>query len=162
MKDSQTLRTQYRVGDFVAWQREGALQLNPNFQRRSVWKKGAKSYLIDTILRGLPIPIIFLRDLRADLKTYEVKRDVVDGQQRIRTILSFIDPALLPDFDPNRDDFAISPTHNKELGDQRYAELGPQNKQRILDYQFSVHSFPADNGRPRDSSNLRAYEFHRR
>jgi hypothetical protein len=92
MKDSQTLRTQYRVGDFVAWQRDGALELNPNFQRRPVWKKGAKSYLIDTILRGLPMPIIFLRDLRADLKTFKAKRDVVDGQQRIRTILSFIDP----------------------------------------------------------------------
>src|SRR5271170_8098247 len=90
MRDSQTLRTQYRVGDFVAWQRDGALELNPNFQRRPVWKKGAKSYLIDTILRALPMPIIFLRDLRADLKTFKAKRDVVDGQQRIRTILSFV------------------------------------------------------------------------
>jgi uncharacterized protein with ParB-like and HNH nuclease domain len=83
MKDAQTLRTQYRVVDFVSWQRAGGLELNPNFQRRPVWKKGAKSYLIDTILRGLPIPIIFLRDLRADLKTFKAKLYVVDGQQRI-------------------------------------------------------------------------------
>jgi Protein of unknown function DUF262 len=144
MKDSQTLRTQYRVGDFVAWQRDGALELNPNFQRRPVWKKGAKSYLIDTILRGLPMPIIFLRDLRADLKTFRAKRDVVDGQQRIRTVLSFVDPTLLKDFDSNRDAFTISPAHNKDLGDKNYAELSNELKQRILDYQFSVHSFPAD------------------
>jgi uncharacterized protein with ParB-like and HNH nuclease domain len=144
MKDSQTLRTQYRVGDFVAWQRDGALELNPNFQRRPVWKKGAKSYLIDTILRGLPMPIIFLRDLRADLKTFKAKRDVVDGQQRIRTILSFIDPTLLKDFNPDRDKFTINPAHNKELGGKTYAELSDEYKQRVLDYQFSAHSFPAD------------------
>lgn len=141
---SQTLRTQYRVGDFVTWQREGALDLNPNFQRRPVWKKGAKSYLIDTIVRGLPMPIIFLRDLRTDLRTLKSRRDVVDGQQRIRTILSFIDPALLPDFDQARDSFRISSVHNEELGGKTWRDLGPAEQQMILDYQFSVHSFPSD------------------
>ena len=38
MKDIQTLRTQYRVSDFIAWQRDDALELNPNFQCRPVWK----------------------------------------------------------------------------------------------------------------------------
>ena len=144
MLDAQTLRTQYRVGDFVTWQRDGTLKLNPNFQRRPVWKKGAKSFLIDTILRGLPVPIIFLRDLRADLKSFQAKRDVVDGQQRIRTILSFIDPTLLPDYNQQRDDFSINRIHNKELGGKRFHQLSQTNRQRILDYQFSVHSFPAD------------------
>jgi hypothetical protein len=144
MLDAQTLRTQYRVGDFVSWQRDGALKLNPNFQRRPVWRKGAKSFLIDTIIRGLPVPIIFLRDLRTDLKTLKAARDVVDGQQRIRTILSFIDHGLLPDYDAQRDDFTINRVHNKELGGKGFHQLSQNNKQRILDYQFSVHSFPAD------------------
>lgn len=144
MTVSQTLRTQYRVADFVAWKRDGALELNPNFQRRPVWKKGAKSYLIDTILKGLPVPIIFLRDLRSDLKTLKAKRDVVDGQQRIRTLLSFIDPTLLGDFEASRDEFTIDGTHNPKLGGKSYAELGAEDRQKILDYQFSVHSFPAD------------------
>jgi Protein of unknown function DUF262 len=140
----QTLRTQYRVSDFVTWQRDGALELNPNFQRRPVWKKGAKSYLIDTIIRGLPMPIIFLRDLRSDLKTLKAKRDVVDGQQRIRTILSFIDPSLIKDYDPTRDDFTIDAVHNEELGGKKFTQLDPEYQQTILDYQFSVHSFSAD------------------
>jgi hypothetical protein len=144
MVDVQTLRTQYRVSDFVAWQRDGALELNPNFQRRPVWKKGAKSYLIDTILRGLPVPIIFLRDLPSDLKTLRGKRDVVDGQQRIRTLLSFIDPKLLRDFDSTRDEFRIDPVHNSEQGGKSFTELDEVSRQRILDYQFSVHSFAAD------------------
>jgi hypothetical protein len=144
MLEAQTLRTLYRVSDFVGWQREGMLELNPNFQRRSVWKKGAKSFLIDTILRGFPVPIIFLRDKKTDLKTLRAQRDVVDGQQRIRTLLSFIDPALLHDFDPQRDDFEISKTHNKEQGGKRFHQLTMANRQRILDYQFSVHTFPTD------------------
>ena len=145
MKDpSSTLRTQFRVSDFISWQRETSLDLNPNFQRRSVWKKGAKSYLIDTILRGLPIPIIFLRDLRSDLRTLKARRDVVDGQQRIRTIISFITPELLSDFNEERDAFTISSTHNKNLGGKSFDQLEDDDKQRILDYQFSVHSFPSD------------------
>ena len=142
--DWQTLRTQYRVGDFVAWKKDDAVDLNPNFQRRPVWKKGAKSFLIDTIIRGLPIPIIFLRDMRSDLRSYKARRDVVDGQQRIRTVLSFIDPELLDDFVPERDEFTISKVHNSDYGGKRFRELPPNIRQKILDYQFSVHSFPAD------------------
>ena len=140
----QTLRTQYRVSDILSWQRDGSLQLNPYFQRRSVWKKGAKSYLIDTMLRGLPVPIIFLRDLPASVKTLRSKRDVVDGQQRIRTILSFISPNLVPDFDPIRDEFVIDKNHNSELGGKAFTDLPAGQKQQLLDYQFSVHSFPSD------------------
>jgi hypothetical protein len=144
MRDTQTLRTQFRVSDFLAWQRDRALELNPNFQRRPVWKPGAKSYLIDTILRGLPVPIIFLRDMRSDLKTLKPKRDVVDGQQRIRTLIAYIEPLLLNDFDPDRDGFTISKAHNEELAGKSFDELPGEYKQRILDYQFSVHSFAAD------------------
>lgn len=144
MEYDQILRTQYRVADFVGWQSSGILELNPNFQRRSVWKKGAKSYLIDTIIRGLPMPIIFLRDIPADLLTFQPKRDVVDGQQRLRTVLAFVRPTLLKDFDPDRDDFRIESVHNPPLGGKSFEQLDDLNKQRILDYQFSVHSFPAD------------------
>jgi hypothetical protein len=128
----------------VSWQRDGTLRLNPDFQRRSVWKKGAKSYFIDTILKGFPVPIIFMRDMRSDLRSLKSQREVVDGQQRIRTLLAYIDQDLLPDFDVDRDEFVINKSHNKELGGQAFADLDDEYRQKILDYQFSVHSFPAD------------------
>jgi hypothetical protein len=60
-----------------------------------VWSSRNKSYLIDTILEKLPIPELYIQ-----LKTYNTgKTDhiVVDGQQRIRSILEFIEGKLILD-----------------------------------------------------------------
>jgi Protein of unknown function DUF262 len=139
-----TLKTTYKVSDFIGWQRDKSLILNPNFQRRSVWKVKAKSYLIDTIIKGLPIPIIFLRDKTSSLETFSPLRDVVDGQQRLRTVIAFIAPGTLPDIDPERDMFKISKSHDKELAGKTFKELPSDIKTRILDYQFPVNVFPSD------------------
>ena len=137
-------RTQYKVSDFLNWQRNGLLVLSPKFQRRSVWSAGAKSYLLDTITKGFPIPIIFLREQKTDLKTLEHKREVVDGQQRIRTILSFVAPASLgKEYDPARDSFQIKATHNTALAGKNFDEFAADIKQTILDYEFSVHVLPS-------------------
>jgi Protein of unknown function DUF262 len=144
MKVWNTLKTTYKVSDFIGWQKDGALKLNPNFQRRSVWRPGAKSYLMDTIIRGLPIPMIFLRDLKANLKTFTPVRDVVDGQQRLRTVIGFIAPHLLEDFDEPRDGFRIWKEHNEELQGKSFRELPKDVQSQILDYQFSVNVFPSD------------------
>ena len=132
-------RTQYRVSDFISWQRSKTLVLSPSFQRRAVWKSGAKSYLIDTIARGLPIPIIFLRDQRSDLSSLEPNREVVDGQQRLRTLISYIEPSLLDDYNPINDDFQVNSVHNEQLANRSFREIPRNVQQRILDYQFSVH-----------------------
>lgn len=143
MQTDQISKTHYKVSDFIAWAKTSTLVLSPLFQRRSVWPAGAKSYLIDTIVRGLPIPIIFLREQKTNLDTLEARREVVDGQQRIRTILSFIQPNLIKGFDPARDGFTIKKTHNKDLADKSFKDLPESVRQSILDYQFSVHILPS-------------------
>src|SRR5437870_9220879 len=97
-------RTLFTVSDFLEWQRQGTLDLDPPFQRRSVWKLGAKSYLVDTVVRGLPTPLIFIRE-KIDPDTLRPLREVIDGQQRLRTLIGFIDEQALPDFDAERDRF---------------------------------------------------------
>lgn len=136
-------RTTYKVSDFVSWQRGKSLVLSPSFQRRPVWKPDAKSFLVDTVVRGLPIPVIFLREQGSNLKTLEPRREVVDGQQRIRTLLSYIDSSLLKDFKPERDFFVVKKNHNSELAGKTFKELPENLKGHILDYQFSVHVLPA-------------------
>jgi hypothetical protein len=108
-----------------------------------VWPRGAKSFLIDTILRGIPMPIVFLRE-RTNLKALEPQREVVDGQQRLRTIISFVQPELLADFNEQRDAFTIDEAHNADLAGKSFAELPSGLRQRILDYDFSVHILPSD------------------
>jgi len=142
MKFFDVTRTLYKVSDFLGWQKSGTLIISPSFQRRSVWKKGAKSYLIDTIVRGLPIPILFLRERRTDLNSFEPIREVIDGQQRIRTLISFIFPELLKDLNEDRDIFTVLRSHNKELAGKPFTKLSIDIKARILDYQFSVHVLP--------------------
>lgn len=140
MKTWDMLKTVYSVADFISWYKSSALELSPSFQRRPVWKVGAKSFLIDTIIRGLPIPIIFLRDRKANLGSLKSMREVVDGQQRIRTILSFVIPGVVG----SGDTFVMSKAHNKDLAGKKFSELPTDIRQRILDYQFSVHVMPAN------------------
>jgi len=144
METFDITRTTYKVSDFVSWQRSKSLLLSPSFQRRPVWKKDAKSFLMDTVVRGLPMPVIFLREQASDLATLEPRREVVDGQQRIRTLLSYISPSLLKDFKPERDAFEVKKLHNEALANKRFDDLAPKLQRRILDYQFSVHVLPAD------------------
>lgn len=143
MKTWDMVKTVYTVADFVSWQKNKNLILSPSFQRRPVWAPGAKSYLIDTILRGLPIPIIFLRDQKADLSSLEAKKEVVDGQQRIRTLISYIAPQFLPDYKQERDFFTVQKVHNSEIAGKPFSDLPEDIRQRVLDYQFSVHILPA-------------------
>lgn len=143
MKTWEMLKTVYTVGDFISWQKNKVLELSPSFQRRPVWSPGAKSYLIDTIIRGLPIPIIFLREKKTDLNKLATVREIVDGQQRIRSIISFVAPQLLKDFKPQRDAFQVQRTHNNEIFGKDYEELPDEIKNKILNYQFSVHVLPS-------------------
>jgi len=143
MAPISTQKTIFKVSDFISWQRNGSLVLSPQFQRNSVWKSGTKSYLIDTIVRGFPIPIIFLRDRLTDFKTFEPKREVVDGQQRLRTIIAYVAPSLISDFE-ERDDFTVKRSHNLELAGKRFSELSQETQRKVLDYEFSVHVLSPD------------------
>lgn len=118
--------TSYSVNDFRNWNTGGELTLNPKFQRRSVWPVNAKSYLIDTIIKGKPVPKIFIRQ-NIDLKTKRTIRDVVDGQQRLRAIIEFLE-----------DGFRISKIHSGEYGGKLYSQLSEDVQTDILNYQLSV------------------------
>ena len=80
----------YKITEFLQWYREGSLRLRPDFQRRENWPQRAKIYFVDTILRGYPVPLIYLR-ARLDPKTKSPIREVVDGQQRLTAIIQFSD-----------------------------------------------------------------------
>ncbi|MBV8391090.1 MAG: DUF262 domain-containing protein [Mucilaginibacter sp.] len=123
--DSRT----YSINDFLEWNDKKQLQLSPKFQRNAVWSDDAKSFLIDTIIRGKPIPKIFIRQT-LNVENRQSVRDVVDGQQRLRAILSFLN-----------DGFVISKKHNEKYGGYYFSQLGnidPDIQSLILNYELSV------------------------
>ncbi len=145
MEDTlKATKTVYTVNQFLDWQRQGTLDLSPIFQRRPVWKGPAKSQLIDSIVRGYPIPIILLRQVQ-DFDTLTIRMEVVDGQQRLRTLLSFIDPDCLPDLQ-EKDHFVVRRTHNPDIAGKSFARLPADIKQALLGYELSTHIFPATTG----------------
>ncbi len=61
------------------------LIIDPDFQRYDVWKLRQKSELIESILMGIPIPLMYL------FEDKNGKKQVVDGRQRISAILDFLE-----------------------------------------------------------------------
>ena len=66
----------------------GQLDLDPPYQRKSVWSLREKQRFLDTILRNYPSPALFLHVTYDD--EGNVRYHVVDGKQRISTILDFV------------------------------------------------------------------------
>lgn len=114
----------YSVADFLEWHTNGILDISPKFQRRSVWTRAAKSFLIDTMLRGKPMPKVLLTQ---DLQGRKNVRTVVDGQQRIRTILEY-----------TSDSFTVLNAHNQEHSGRHFSELDEDVKALILQYEIGV------------------------
>ncbi|KXX66640.1 DUF262 domain-containing protein [Flammeovirga sp. SJP92] len=73
----------WKVSKLIELMSKGNLNLKPHYQRNSIWSKKDKNLLIDSIYFGYPLPSFFLYSKND--KEYEV----VDGQQRITTMLEF-------------------------------------------------------------------------
>ncbi|RQH08698.1 DUF262 domain-containing protein [Bradyrhizobium sp. RP6] len=116
----------YSINDFVEWDKHKQLILNPTFQRRAVWSDKAKSFLMDTIVRGKPIPKVFIRQ-KINVTTKVSAREVVDGQQRLRSILSYI-----------KDGFAIPKRMHPEYGGLLFSQLPEDVQSQILSYEIAV------------------------
>lgn len=66
------------------------LDTSPNFQRKLVWKKQHKYAFINTILLNYPFPEIYIASADIDVNNLQAKEIVVDGQQRLNTIVDYI------------------------------------------------------------------------
>ena len=85
--------TNRKVSWFAREDASGSLDLTPEFQRRHVWQDDQSSYLIDSILNRLPFPEVYIRSMTTPSGLTEYQ--VVDGQQRIRSILDFAHDDLI-------------------------------------------------------------------
>jgi 5-methylcytosine-specific restriction endonuclease McrA len=86
---NETLHYEYgdkTILELIGLQECGSLNLEPGFQRKSVWRPPDRRKLVASILEGYPIPSIFLHQRAEDGRPVY---DVIDGKQRLETIFMF-------------------------------------------------------------------------
>lgn len=99
------------------------------FQRNPVWTRAQKAYLIDTILRSLPVPELYMQESIDDEGNEQ--HTIVDGQQRIRACLDFIAGKV-----------ALSPDDSPEWANMKFDELLPEQREKFFGYKFVVRVLP--------------------
>ncbi|MGJ8720843.1 MAG: DUF262 domain-containing protein [Salinibacterium amurskyense] len=124
----------YDVQSFLdAWNAEPrTLELRPPFQRNLVWNDDQRSYLVDSILRGLPVPELYLQKKTSPDGEQQIL--VVDGQQRINACIEFV-----------HDEFALATSETKldpRWDGKRFKELSPELRARFRNFGFIGRQLP--------------------
>jgi hypothetical protein len=106
------------VQEFVTASERKELNVQPWYQRRAVWSTAHKAYLINSIFETMPVPTIYIRHA-LDLEIEKTVKEVVDGQQRIRSILEYREGGF-------------AARHPEHPGRIRYEQLTPAQRSRFL------------------------------
>ncbi|WP_341952938.1 DUF262 domain-containing protein [Salinibacterium sp. TMP30] len=113
---------------FLELDASGQLDLNPPYQRRSVWNDDYRRFYIDTILRDYPSPSIYLATETApDLPTVH---HVIDGKQRLETLIEFTKDAF------HLGDYFSSEGYSAPY----YSDLAPELRETLADYVLTVEN----------------------
>jgi uncharacterized protein with ParB-like and HNH nuclease domain len=115
------------ISDVRDWSRANRLELQPDFQRNEVWSKVAQIALIDTILRNIPMPKIYIKSIIREEQTYRV---VIDGQQRLTAILAFVENKL-----------KLKTPHISfaEYNSRTFSELPEETRNQVLSYNLDFN-----------------------
>lgn len=89
----QTRNINATVDDLLSRVRRDRMDMHPPYQRASRWTKEQRRALIETILLGLPIPAVVINDRNHRIWSGPERGTfgLIDGKQRLSTVLSFID-----------------------------------------------------------------------
>ena len=121
------------VAWFLELEDRGQLELNPPYQRRSVWNDEYKRYFVDTVLRNYPAPSIFIDvSIRPGSQSMY---NVIDGKQRLTSLIEFY-----------TDVFDLG-SLLKDLGfeDTYYSDLPEEIQKAFLEYTLTVETISGAN-----------------
>ena len=113
------------ISDIRDWDNNNRLELKPDFQRNEVWSRAAQIMLIDTIIKGIPIPKIYIKSVMHNGNTYRV---VIDGQQRLTAILKFVKNKL-----------RLSKPYSGEYEGNLFSDLPDEVQNEILRYKIDIN-----------------------
>jgi hypothetical protein len=102
------------------------LVANHAYQRAAgLWPNAAKSYFIDTIINDFPFQSVYIHEY-VSKQTKKIRKDIVDGQQRLTTIQSYLN-----------DEFPLG-TSTRLYPGKRFSQLDEDVQDEILSYSVPV------------------------
>lgn len=113
------------ISDIRDWNNLNRLELTPDYQRNEVWSKVAQIMLMDTIIKDIPMPKIYVQSIIKEGNTY---RKVIDGQQRLKAILLFLENG-----------FKLESPYDGDFPDCHFDQLPDKVKNDFLSYQIDVN-----------------------
>jgi uncharacterized protein DUF262 len=123
--------THFTILDYCTALGRNEIQVNRDYQRSDkVWPDAAKSFLIESILLGYPVPKLSIFQ-KLDVKGKTTIKEIVDGQQRSMAIL---------DYYHSRYQLART-IDTEELVGEAYETLPDEYKEKFLNYRLSVDLF---------------------
>jgi hypothetical protein len=126
--------------------RENQIVVNRKYQRKLVWSETEKACLIDSILKGYPIPLILFAEYDGeDGRTYY---EVLDGMQRLNAIVGFLEN----EYPVDQKYFDIKQLARVQQAESKGLFVGyhgeavhtPQICANLLDYQLAVTSYKVE------------------
>lgn len=116
-------KDQSSVFELLRREKRGDLVLAPDFQRPDVWEKKDKSELIESILIGIPIPLIYLFEDEKGV------REIIDGKQRITALKEFLNNKF------SLTELSMLP----ELKGKRFSDISALLQSKLEDYQLHTY-----------------------
>ncbi|MGO1077127.1 DUF262 domain-containing protein [Inquilinus sp. CA228] len=119
------------VGDYCNDINDNKIIVNQEYQRSpKIWRGEARSFFIESIILGYPIPKIFLHS-KITLKTKQSIKEIVDGQQRSMALRDFFNNKLRLSKNIETD----------ELKGKNYNALSDEYKESFLSYSLPLDQF---------------------
>lgn len=146
MKTTTDVRT---VKELVDLRKHDMAKPNPEYQRGVVWTQDQQMKLIDSVMRGYQLPVIYLHDIKRVIagRTYE-SYEIIDGQQRIEALRLFVEGAFSL-YEPD-DEKARFPRFLREQpcpwGGKDFRSLPVDLQAKLLDAKLPVAFIETDEG----------------
>lgn len=116
---------------FIDMQTQERLELNPPYQRKSVWTFKDKQFFLDTIFNNYPCPAVYLQKENTPKGPLY---NVVDGKQRLSTVLDFHAGKIRIS-----KDFGIS-----RLRGKKFEQINDDDRSHFYNYIFMVEQIRSD------------------
>lgn len=94
LEKTKIVKQTWSIIEIVQKIRDNNLILDPDYQRNDIWKDDKKTAFIESLYMGIIIPPVYVVEIPSEDVFIKTTYEVVDGKQRLSTILNFVNGDL--------------------------------------------------------------------